>query len=96
MADEYKDEKRVMNWGGVGLIIIGIILLFIGITSFIGTFSNFPSLIDISNPETIINTILSQTFWGMGFTMAGGLMLGAGVYLIQIANVRRYKKPIPF
>ena len=92
MADQYEEEKRVMNWGGVGLIIIGALLLIFGIYNFMGIFSNFPDFTGTFNVDTFISDLMGTLIWGMGFTMAGGLMLGVGIYLIQVANVRKITK----
>ena len=89
MTDQYAEEKRVMNWGGVGLIIIGGILLIFGLFQFTGIFSNFPDFTGTFDVSTFIGDLMGTLMWGAGFTMVGGIMLGVGIYLIQIANIRK-------
>ena len=88
LPDEYAEEKRVMNWGGIGLIIVGGILLIYGMWNFLSFFTNIPSLIS-GDIQFTFDTIMSRIFWGMGFAMAGGVMLGIGIYLFQVAKIRK-------
>lgn len=89
MSDEYAEEKRVMNWGGVGLLVIGGILLIFGIINFINFFTNIPSLVSGGSFDSIFSNIFGGIMWGTGLTMVGAIMLGIGIYLIQVANIRR-------
>ena len=72
MSEQYTEEKRVMNWGGIGLIIIGALLLIFGIYHFMGLFINFPILTGTFSIDTFIGDLMSTIMWGMGFTMTMG------------------------